>query len=53
MSVEPDTLNRMARGAFEASLPGTAYTGARFLDLERDGIWWSEWVAVGRVRAAP
>ncbi len=49
MSVEPDTLNRMARGAFEASLPGTAYVTRDFLDLEREAIWWAEWVAVGRV----
>ena len=53
MSVQPDTMNRMARGAFEASLPGTAYTDARFLDLERDAIWWSEWVAVGRAEQLP
>ncbi len=39
----------MARGAFEASLPRAAYLDPAFLDLERDGIWWSEWVAVGRV----
>src|SRR5512132_1645192 len=39
----------MARGAFEASLPRAAYLEETFLDLERDGIWWSEWVVAGRV----
>lgn len=38
----------MARGAFEASLPRAAYLDEAFLDREREGIWWAEWVAVGR-----
>ena len=43
-----DRPNRMARTAFEASLPRAAYVDEAFLDREREGIWWSEWVAVGR-----
>ncbi len=45
--------NRMARGAFEASLPRAAYVDAAFLDLERERVWWSEWVVVGRVEQLP
>ena len=37
------------RDAFEASLPRAAYVDEAFLDREREGIWWSEWVVVGRV----
>ncbi len=48
MSDEPVNPNRMARAAFEASLPRAAYVDEAFLDRERDAIWWSEWVAVGR-----
>jgi Rieske 2Fe-2S family protein len=40
--------NRMRRSAFEASLPRAAYVDEAFLDRERDGLWWREWVAVGR-----
>jgi Rieske 2Fe-2S family protein len=40
--------NRMARGAFEASLPRAAYVDEAFLDRERERLWWREWVAVGR-----
>jgi Rieske 2Fe-2S family protein len=43
----------MARGAFEASLPRAAYVDAAFLDLERERVWWSEWVAVGREEQLP
>jgi Rieske 2Fe-2S family protein len=46
---EPASPNRMARAAFEASLPRAAYVEPAFFDLEREGIWWSDWVAVGRV----
>jgi Rieske 2Fe-2S family protein len=45
--------NRMARGAFEASLPRAAYVDEAFLEREREGIWWSEWVAVGREEQLP
>jgi phenylpropionate dioxygenase-like ring-hydroxylating dioxygenase large terminal subunit len=50
-AVPPDMASpeRMARGAFEASLPRAAYVDETFLDRERDVIWWAEWVAVGRV----
>jgi Rieske 2Fe-2S family protein len=41
--------NRMERRAFEASLPRDAYIDEAFLDLERERLWWREWVAVGRV----
>ena len=44
-----DASNRMPIGAFEASLPRAAYVDEAFLDRERDGIWWSEWVVAGRV----
>ena len=37
------------RDAFEASLPRAAYVDEAFLDREREGIWWSEWVVAGRV----
>ncbi len=40
--------NRMARSAFEASLPRAAYVDQAFLEREREGIWWAEWVVVGR-----
>lgn len=40
--------NRMARSAFEASLPRAAYVDEAFLDLERERLWWQEWVLVGR-----
>jgi glycine betaine catabolism A len=40
--------NRMERRAFEASLPRAAYIDRAFLDLEREGLWWAEWIAVGR-----
>jgi glycine betaine catabolism A len=43
-----DNPKRMARGAFEASLPRAAYVDDTFLEREREAIWWSEWVAVGR-----
>jgi Rieske 2Fe-2S family protein len=46
---EPASPSRMARAAFEASLPRAAYVEPAFFDLEREGIWWSDWVAVGRV----
>jgi glycine betaine catabolism A len=45
--------NRMARGAFEASLPRGAYVDPAFLEAERERIWWSDWVAVGRVEQLP
>ncbi len=38
----------MARAAFEASLPRASYVDDGFLDLERERVWWNEWVAVGR-----
>jgi glycine betaine catabolism A len=44
---------RMARGAFEASLPRAAYVDEAFLDREREGLWWREWVAVGREEQLP
>jgi glycine betaine catabolism A len=47
-SVPPTTSIRMPRGAFEASLPRAAYTDPAFLDLERERLWWREWVTVGR-----
>ena len=53
MSTELDAPNRMARGAFEASLPRAAYVDEAFLDREREGIWWSEWVVAGRVEQLP
>ena len=40
--------NRMAFSAFEASLPRAAYVDESFLELERERLWWTEWVAVGR-----
>ena len=40
--------DRMARNAFEASLPRAAYVDEAFLDRERERLWWREWVAVGR-----
>src|SRR5689334_13311376 len=48
-----DSPNRMARSAFEASLPRGAYVDEAFLDLERERIWWSEWIAVGREEQLP
>jgi Rieske 2Fe-2S family protein len=45
--------NRMARAAFEASLPRAAYVDEAFLDLERERLWWAEWVAVGREEQLP
>ena len=48
LDLDVDRPNRMARTAFEASLPRAAYVDEAFLDREREGIWWSEWVAVGR-----
>jgi Rieske 2Fe-2S family protein len=55
VAVEPldDNPNRMARGAFEASLPRAAYVDETFLEREREAIWWSEWVAVGREEQLP
>jgi glycine betaine catabolism A len=47
-SVPPETSTRMAHGAFEASLPRAAYVDPAFLDLERERLWWREWVVVGR-----
>ena len=47
-SADPDNPNRMARSAFEASLPRAAYVDEAFLELERERLWWTEWVAVGR-----
>ena len=38
----------MDRSAFEASLPRAAYVDEAFLDMERERLWWAEWVAVGR-----
>jgi glycine betaine catabolism A len=49
----PPNPNRMARGAFEASLPRAAYVDPGFLDREREGIWWREWVCVGREEQLP
>lgn len=49
----PPNPNRMARGAFEASLPRAAYVDPAFLDREREGIWWREWVCVGREAQLP
>jgi predicted PhzF superfamily epimerase YddE/YHI9 len=49
MSVDLSNPNRMARTAFEASLPRAAYVDEAFLERERESIWWAEWVAVGRV----
>jgi phenylpropionate dioxygenase-like ring-hydroxylating dioxygenase large terminal subunit len=43
----------MARTAFEASLPRAAYVDDAFLDREREGVWWAEWVAVGRIEQLP
>ena len=48
VSIDPSVPGRMARTAFEASLPRAAYVSEAFLERERAGIWWSEWVAVGR-----
>lgn len=45
--------NRMDRGAFEASLPRAAYVDPAFLEREREGIWWREWVCVGREAQLP
>src|SRR3954447_3555644 len=45
--------NRMARGAFEASLPRAAYLDEAYLGRERERIWWREWVAVGREEQLP
>jgi glycine betaine catabolism A len=45
--------NRMARSAFEASLPRAAYVAEAFLDRERERLWWREWVAVGREEQLP
>ena len=44
--------NRMDRSAFEASLPRAAYVDEAFLDVERERLWWAEWVAVGPRGAA-
>ncbi len=49
MSTELDAPNRMPIGAFEASLPRAAYVDPAYLDREREGIFWSEWVVAGRV----
>ena len=46
--LDRDFPNRMARSAFEASLPRAAYVDEAFLELERERLWWAEWVAVGR-----
>ena len=48
MSTADDDSRRMARTALEPSLPRAAYVDPAFLDREREGIWWAEWVAVGR-----
>ncbi len=53
MSVELEPANRMARTAFEASLPRAAYVDDAFLDREREAVWWTEWVAVGRMEQLP
>ena len=45
--------NRMGRSAFEASLPRAAYVDESFLELERERLWWREWVAVGREEQLP
>jgi Rieske 2Fe-2S family protein len=50
---DPTGAGRMARGAFEASLPRAAYLDSAFLDRERDAVWWAEWVAVGRAEQLP
>jgi len=47
-SLDPANPSRMARAAFEASLPRVAYVDEVFLELERERLWWTEWVAVGR-----
>src|SRR5215813_2665988 len=52
-AVDAANPNRMARGAFEASLPRAAYVDEAFLDREREAIWWSDWVVVGRVEQLP
>lgn len=49
MTASPDGSLRMARNALEASLPRAAYVDPAFLERERTGVWWAEWVAVGRV----
>src|SRR3954469_8741187 len=46
--VDPENATRMGRSAFEASLPRAAYVDEAFLELERERLWWSEWVSVGR-----
>src|SRR4029078_10994868 len=46
-STEREAPNRMPIGAFEASLPRAAYVDPAYLDRERDGIFWSEWVVAG------
>jgi len=48
-TTELDAPNRMPIAAFEASLPRAAYVDPAYLDRERDGIFWSEWVVAGRV----
>ncbi len=45
---DPASPDSMGRAAFEPSLPRTAYVDESFLDLEREHLWWAEWVAVGR-----
>lgn len=49
MSTQLDDPSRMSRSAFEASLPRAAYLDPAFHEREREEIWWSEWIAVGRV----
>src|SRR3954470_7816073 len=60
VSVEPqvpsplaENRNRMTRAAFEASLPRAAYVDEAFLERERERLWWTEWVAVGRAEQLP
>jgi Rieske 2Fe-2S family protein len=41
----------MARAAIERSLPRAAYVHAAHHQLERERIWWRDWVAVGRAES--
>ncbi len=51
--VSPAAPVRMPDAAFEASLPRAAYVDEAFLELERERLWGTEWVAVGRAEQLP
>ena len=52
-ALDAELPNRMARSAFEASLPRAAYVDEAFLERERQDLWWAEWVVVGREEQLP